>query len=894
MAKPVKKSTQVKETSSSKTSAQKHSPLKKETARSYTIDFIPAKWQTPVFIAIILILILIFFNEGIFGGKVFGSADNVASGSFKTFLDDAKAKGEFPLWVPYIFNGMPSFAALVPHLERMYDISHAVWVTVRDGLYMIFNGNDVWAIVLFYIIFGISFYFLADYKFKDKLIALYCALAAVFITPIIQMIIVGHNSKLIAVMMFPAIFLMLEKIYDIIAEGRTKENIFKLLLYFGLMVFFVHIQMSSNHVQMLFYFFSGLGIYLVYRVIYSLVKKTNVKPAMIVLAVFILGVGLSAMMYADSYLSSREYNKYSIRGTPSIVQAPTDQKSTTGAADYEYSTNWSFSPIETMTFFVPYWVGFGDVEVKGQRVNTYWGQMPFNTMPMYFGIITLLLGFIGIYYNWKKSYIVQSMVVISFIALLLSFGRTLPVLYDILFYNLPYFSSFRAPVMIHILINVAFVILAGYGIKTIIDMTKDKLKSQRFLNTAKFIFPVLALPILISVVGFQGYYTEQVQTSTLVQKLQQQGANQQQITQYIGQIAQIAYDNVKSEMLIVGFLLLAAYALCYFYIKGGIKYHVFGFALILLMVFDLWHIDFKTLHWDNKTDMQANFKTPDYVDWLLKNDSKTNDYRVLNLNKGQPVRENTLAYWRLQNNYGYQGAKLRIYQDMDDVVGMTNPNAWKIMSTKYIISDQPYEDSMFTTVFQGSKTVILNKQFNPKAFFVGSYKVADGMGILNGIKDPGFDPKKLSYLEKEPGVKIDAADSTAKAMITAYDIHSITIEADATGNNLMFVSEVYYPDWKVYIDGQPAEILKTNYLFRGIVVPKGKHKIEFKFEPTTYYTGKTISVGTNFVLIAIFVVAIGGTFMKRKKLSETKERFTETKEKSPENKEKTTETEENI
>lgn len=867
MAKPVKKDNKP-------ASQHKTSPLKKETARSYTIDFIPAKWQTPVFLAVILILIMIFFNEGLFGGKVFSNADNVASGSFKTFLDDAKAKGEFPLWVPYIFNGMPSFAALVPHLERMYDLSHAVWVTVRDAIYMLFSGNDVWAVVLFYIIFGFSFYFLAEYKFKDKLIALYCGLAAVFITPIIQMIIVGHNSKLIAVMMFPAVFLMLEKIYDMFAEGKVKENIFRLLLYFGLLVFFIHIQMSSNHVQMLFYFFTGTGIYLVYRLIYSLVKKIDFKPALIVLVLFGVGVGLSAMMYADSYLSSREYNKYSIRGVPPITQAPGTQ-TTSGAGDYEYSTNWSFSPTEVMTFFVPYWVGFGDVEHKGQRVNTYWGQMPFNTMPMYFGVITILLAFIGIYYNFKKSFIVQSMVIISVLALILSFGRTWPVLYDILFYNLPYFSSFRAPVMIHILINVAFVILAGYGIKTVIDLTRDKAQSQRFLNAAKFIFPILALPVVISIIGFQDYYTSMVQQSTLVQKLQAQGANAQQIQQYIGQIAQIAYDNVKSEMLVVGFLLLISYSLCYFYVKGNIKYTVFGFAIIVIMIFDLWHIDFKTLHWDNKTDMQQVFKAPDYVDWILKNEKDLNSFRVLNLNNGQPVRENTLAYWRLQNNYGYQGAKLRIYQDLDDVVGMSNPGAWKIMSTKYIITDQPYTDSVFIPVYKGSKYILQNRDFNPKAFFVNSYKVADGMTILNSIKAPEFDPRKLSYLEKEPGVKIDAADSTAKAQVSSYDIHNITIEAEASGNNLLFVSEVFYPDWKVYIDGQPAEILKANYLFRGVVVPKGKHKIEFKFEPQTYYTGKNISMATNFVLVAIFVVAIGGIFLKRRKSAENTEKVAE-------------------
>nr|HMQ79706.1 hypothetical protein [Ignavibacteria bacterium] len=769
------------QSSTGKTQA-KTSLLKKDVSRSYTIDFIPAKWQTPVFLAVILVLIMIFFNSGLFGGKVFSSADNVASGSFKTFLDDAKAKGEFPLWVPYIFNGMPSFAALVPHLERTYDLSHAVWVYARDIIYMLFSGNDVWAIVLFYIIFAFSFYFLIEYKFKDKLIALYAAIAAVFITPIIQMIIVGHNSKMIAVMMFPAVFLMLEKLYDFIAAGKIKENIFKILLYFGILVFFIHVQMSSNHVQMLFYFFSGIGIYMVYRLVYNLVKKIDFKPALILLVVFGLGVGLSAMMYADSYLSSREYNKYSIRGVPPITQAPGEQK-TSGAADYEYSTNWSFSPVEVMTFFVPYWVGFGDVEVKGQRSNTYWGQMPFTTSPMYFGLITILLAFIGIYYNFKKNALVQAMVVISFIALLLSFGRTWPLLYDILFYNLPYFSSFRAPVMIHILINVAFVILAAFGLRSVIEITKDKAKSAGFLSSAKFIFPILALPFVLSVIGFQDYYSSQVASSPLVQKLTQQGANQQQIQQYVSQISQIAYDNVKSEMIFVSLLLLAAFALCYFYIKGSIKYQLFLLAIILVTIIDLWHIDFKTLHWDNNTDIESYFKTPDYVDWILKNEKNTYDFRVLNLQKGQPVRENTLAYWRLQNNYGYQGAKLRIYQDMDDVVGLTNPAAWRLMSTKYIITDQPYNDSMFTTVFKGSKYVLLNNNFYPKAFFVKNTKTATGLEILNTIKTGTVNPQETAFLEKDPGVKIDAADSSAIAQITAYDIHSITIDAEASGNN---------------------------------------------------------------------------------------------------------------
>ena len=86
----------------------------------------------------------------------------------------------------------------------------------------------------------------------------------------------------------------------------------------------------------------------------------------------------------------------------------------------------------------------------------------------------------------------------------------------------------------------------------------------------------------------------------------------------------------------------------------------------------------------------------------------------------------------------------------------------------------------------------------------------------------------------------------------------------------MYLSEVYYPaGWKAYIDGNPTEIYKTNYLFRGIVVPKGKHKIEFKFEPETFYTGKKIAIGTNIVLILLFITSVGGIYLKRKKNNNT-------------------------
>jgi hypothetical protein len=316
-------------------------------------------------------------------------------------------------------------------------------------------------------------------------------------------------------------------------------------------------------------------------------------------------------------------------------------------------------------------------------------------------------------------------------------------------------------------------------------------------------------------------------------------------------------------MLVIGFLLLLAYGACWLFVKGSMKYQLFLIAIIVITIIDLWHIDFKTLHWDTKNENENVFKTPDYVDWILKNDKNTYEYRVFDM---QNLTTNIYAYWRLQSISGYQGAKMRIYQDMVDVAEINNPMVWKLMNTKYFIADKPYQDSAFTVVFKGSKFILRNNYFLPRAFFVSSYKVGGGLEILNNIKQGNFDPTKVAFLEKDPGMKVDAIDSTAKVSITAYDIHNITLDAEAIGNNLLYLSETFYPaGWKAYIDGQPTEIYKTDYLFRSIIVPKGRHKIEFKFEPETYYTGKKISIGANILLIIVFGISILGIFINRKK-----------------------------
>jgi uncharacterized membrane protein YfhO len=104
--------------------------------------------------------------------------------------------------------------------------------------------------------------------------------------------------------------------------------------------------------------------------------------------------------------------------------------------------------------------------------------------------------------------------------------------------------------------------------------------------------------------------------------------------------------------------------------------------------------------------------------------------------------------------------------------------------------------------------------------------------------------------------------------ITEYTPNALTYSFNSSSEQLVVFSEMWYgPDlgWEATIDGQPANLIRTNYLLRGLRVPAGQHTIRMEFRPASYFIGKSISVICSLLVVLGLLGYIGYTIWEARK-----------------------------
>jgi uncharacterized membrane protein YfhO len=81
----------------------------------------------------------------------------------------------------------------------------------------------------------------------------------------------------------------------------------------------------------------------------------------------------------------------------------------------------------------------------------------------------------------------------------------------------------------------------------------------------------------------------------------------------------------------------------------------------------------------------------------------------------------------------------------------------------------------------------------------------------------------------------------------------VVIRTAATGPRLLVLTDVYYPGWRVSIDGRPARLYRGNFAFRAVAVPAGFHTVTFEYRSTAVRAGALISGVALLLVIAAAV-----------------------------------------
>jgi hypothetical protein len=328
---------------------------------------------------------------------------------------------------------------------------------------------------------------------------------------------------------------------------------------------------------------------------------------------------------------------------------------------------------------------------------------------------------------------------------------------------------------------------------------------------------------------------------------------------------------------------IATLGLILLYLNRKLKVSLFSSSLVALLAIDLLIIDSDFIHPKPRNALNQELQADETVKFLR---SDTTLYRIFPI--GQLFQDDSYMYHLIQSLGGYSPAKIRIYQEMLDSCMYNgwdksfplNMNTTNMLNAKYILSHGRLPEDKFKIVHvdQTKRLVTsLNPAFLPRAFFVNQALVAGNRTeVFDSLNSPSFNPRLQAILEKEP-FPIPQQPDTSFAETTSYFAHDIVLETFSDKTALLVLSEIYYPPgWTAYVDGKETEIYKTNYVLRSVVVPAGRHTVEFKYYSATYKLGLTVSfVGWGIAAVLIVIGTVHHFRRKRRPLVGSMKNMTE-------------------
>jgi hypothetical protein len=151
--------------------------------------------------------------------------------------------------------------------------------------------------------------------------------------------------------------------------------------------------------------------------------------------------------------------------------------------------------------------------------------------------------------------------------------------------------------------------------------------------------------------------------------------------------------------------------------------------------------------------------------------------------------------------------------------------------------------------------VLQNTSALPHAWIVHDVRQMPKEEILNALDTGAVDPRRIALVETEPPAVAVSVQGKDAVSFVAYEPERITMDVSAASAGMLVLSEIYLPGWNVYLDGDKSEVLPTDYALRGVGVPTGSHRIEFRYEPASLRYGLWISAVAGAAMVIVWAIA---------------------------------------
>lgn len=753
------------------------------------------------------------------------------------------------LWTNSMFGGMPANIISVKYKGDYTDpIYNALFIGARPASYLIISLIGGF---LLFLAFGVNIWLSAV-----------GAIAITFCSYNMQIMQVGHNTKMIAIAFMPWVLAA-------IVHAYRKAPFWGSLLF----AFALSFQIKANHPQITYYLAMIVLAFVIAQFIIELKNKT--LPRFIKISALLLVAGLLGIMTNINHLwPTYEYQAYSMRGGSELTN---DQDVQSGKGlKKDYATSWSYGIEETPNLLIPNFNGgasVGELSTKShtyealrgysganqmiKQMPLYWGPQPFTAGPMYMGAISIFLFVLGLclFKGATKWWIAG----ISLVAVLLSWGSHLMFFSNIFFRFAPLYNKFRTVSMILVILQITIPVLGILTFNKILrgEYEKDKFRRGFYIAlavTAGFSLIMALIPSLAGhfITPYDSGYPNEVARALMQDRM-----------------GLLRSDAIRS-------LIFIALSACVVWFAWNKKLKAIPATIILgvLILGDLWFVDKRYLnnsHFINKNRFESQF-TPRPVDEFILRDNDP-DYRVVDLSVST-FNDASVSYYH-KNIGGYSAAKLQRYQDIidfylsDELASIrdfiNNSEAETIGDLEDNLSYYPILSMLNTKyiIIGANNPPIENNFALGNAWFVENIVSAtnadEEIALLGTI-----DPATTAVIQGEFSGAVGQIEEDEYINLVSYSPNRLIYTYKANSPKMALFSEVYYPTgWTATVDGEEYDLLRANYILRAMELPEGEHEIELYFQPESFRKGATMSRIGSITLLLLLLGGIGGSLRRR-------------------------------